>query len=227
MTTRNHKRTARELAFSASLIKLIASFLTKIKFKVLIEGKFSTPRNIAARVPQGSVLAPISYSLYINDAPATPGTHLALFEDDTCSYATEKHQCRVLCKLQRGLTAANSWCERWNVKINEGKTEAIYFSRRLRVPEDMLQLNGWDIIPFVNNVTYLGITFDRRMTWRLHIERTLTKALRTYLRTYSLFKSERLSTNIKLKLYKAPIRSVMTYACSTWKYAATAHLLKL
>jgi hypothetical protein len=119
-----------------------------------------------------------------------------------------------------------SWCEQWNININEGEIQAIYFSRRLRVPEDMLQLNGRDT-PFVNNVTFLGVTFDRRMTWRLHIERTVAKALRTYLRTYSLFKSERLSTNIKLTLYKALIRSVMTYACPTWEYAAQAHLLKL
>jgi hypothetical protein len=86
-----------------------------------------------------------------------------------------------------------------NIKIKEGKTQAMYFSRRLRVPEDILQLNGRDI-PFVNNVTCLGVTFDRRMTWRLNIERTVAKALYTYIRTYSLFKNERLITNIKLTL---------------------------
>jgi hypothetical protein len=48
-----------------------------------------------------------------------------------------------------------------------------------------------------------------------------------YVRTYSLFKSGHLSTNIKLTLYKALIRSVMTYACPTREYAADAHLLKL
>jgi hypothetical protein len=64
------------------------------------------------------------------------------------------------------------------------------------------------------------------MTWRLHIERTVAKALHTYL-TYSLFKSERLSTNVNLTFYKALMRSVMIYACPTWEYAADAHLLKL
>jgi hypothetical protein len=98
----------------------------------------------------------------------------------------------------------------------------IYFSRRLRVHENVLQLDGWDI-PFVNNVMYTGVTFSRRMTWRLHIERTVAKALHTYLRTYSLFKSERLSTNIKLTLYKALIRLVMTHACPTREYAADTH----
>jgi hypothetical protein len=52
-------------------------------------------------------------------------------------------------------------------------------------------------------------------------------AFRTFIRVYSLFKSERLSTNIKLTLHKALIRSVMTYACSAWELAADTHLLKL
>jgi hypothetical protein len=166
------------------------------------------------------------YSLYINDAPAAPGIHLALFMDDTCIYMTEKHKHRVLCKLQCRLTEVNLWCEHWNIKINEGKTQAICYSRRLRVPDDVPQLNRQDI-PFVNSVRYLGVTFDRRMTRRHHIKRTVAKALHTYVRTYSLFKSRSLSTNIKLALYKAVISSVMTSACPTWEYAADAHLLKL
>jgi hypothetical protein len=145
-----------ELKFSASLVELIASFLSNRKFKVSVEGELSSPRKIAAGVPQGSVLTPVLYSLYINDAPAAPGTQLALFADDTCTriYATEKHERRVLNKLQRGLTAVGSWCKDWNIKINEGKTQAIYFSRSRRNPEHELQLNGRNI-PFVNSAKYL------------------------------------------------------------------------
>jgi hypothetical protein len=122
-------------------------------------------------VPPGSVLFPVLYSLYINDVPAAPGIQLALFADDTSIYASEKHERRVLNKLQRCLTAVGSWCENWNIKINERNTQAIYFSRRRRTPENQLQLNGRNI-PFVNSAKYLGVIFDRRMTWRLHIERT-------------------------------------------------------
>jgi hypothetical protein len=60
-----------------------------------------------------------------------------------------------------------------------------------------------------------------------HIKMTIVKALRMYLRTYSLFTSEYLSTDIKLMLYRALIRSVMTYVCLTWEYAVDARLLKL
>jgi hypothetical protein len=96
----------------------------------------------------------------------------------------------------------------------------------LRVLDEVLQLNRRDI-PFINNVTYLGVTFNRRMTWRHHIERTVAKAFCRYVRSYFLFKSGCLSTNIKLMLYKALIRSVTTYACPTWEYAMDAYLLKL
>jgi hypothetical protein len=65
------------------------------------------------------------------------------------------------------------------------------------------------------------------MTWRLHIQMIEAKAFRTFIRIYSLFKSERLSTNIKLTLHKALIISVMTYACPAWEFAAECHLLKL
>jgi hypothetical protein len=69
-------------------------------------------------------------------------------------------------------------------------------------------LNEWNI-PFVNHVKYLGVIFDKRITWRLHIEITEAKAFRTFIRIYCLFRSERLSTNIKLTLHKALIRSII------------------
>jgi hypothetical protein len=67
-----------ELQFPISLIKLIASFLTNRKCKVSVGGKLSLLRKVAAGVPQGSVLAPVLYSLYITDAPTAPVIHLAL-----------------------------------------------------------------------------------------------------------------------------------------------------
>jgi hypothetical protein len=83
------------------------------------------------------------------------------------------------------------------------------------------------ISPFVNHVRYLGVIFDKRITWRLHIEMIEAKACRTFIGIYSLLKSERLSANIKLTLHKALIRSVMTYVCLAWELAAGTYLLKL
>jgi hypothetical protein len=202
--------------------------LTNRKFKVSVEGELSSPRKVAAGVPQGSVLAPLLYSLYINDAPAAPGIHLALYADDTCVYATEKHERRVLNKFQRGLTAVGLWCQRWNITINEGKTQAIYFSKRRRMSGDDLQLNGRNI-PFVNSVKLLGGISDSTMTWRLHMEKIAAKSLSTYIRTYSSFKSKYLSASIKLIVHSVllVIKSIMVYACPTLQFATDTHLMKL
>jgi len=124
-----------------------------------MEGEMSTPRIMQAGVPQGSVLAPILYNLYINDIPRTPGVHLALFADDTCIYATDRNERYVKRKLQRGLNAIEKWCEHWNIKINEDKTRAVYFSKRIRRNEMCITLKGQNI-EFVNNVKYLGVILD-------------------------------------------------------------------
>jgi hypothetical protein len=217
-----------KMHFSPSLIKLISYFLSNRKLRISVEGEISTPREIQAGVPQGSVLSPTLYSLYINNAPQSPGVHLALFaaDDETCIYCTDCKEGYVLRKLQRGLTSVESWCERWNIKINEDKTQAICFSRGHRPVETCLTLNGRNI-PSVNQVKYLGVVFDRKIPWRFHIEMIEAKAFRTLIRVYSLFKSERLSANIKLTLHKALIRSIMTYACPAWEFAADTNLLKL
>jgi hypothetical protein len=63
------------------------------------------------------------------------------------------------------------------------KTQAIYFSHILRPPEAHLTLNGRNI-PSVIHVKHLGVIFDKRITWRLHIEMTEAKAFRTFIRIY-------------------------------------------
>jgi hypothetical protein len=80
--------------------------------------------------------------------------------------------------------------------------------------------------PFVNHIKYLGVIFDKRIAWRLHIEMTEAKALRTFIRIFSLFEREHLSFNIKLTLHKALITSVITYAYPTWEFAADTYILK-
>jgi hypothetical protein len=144
----------------------------------------------------------------------------------TCLYATDCKEGYVLRKIQHGLDSMAAWHVRRNIKINEDKTRAITSLIEGDRPTLLLTLNGWNI-PFVINVKHVGVIFDKRMTWRLHIEIIEAKAFRTFIRIYSLFKSERLSANIKLTLHKALIRSVMTYACPAWEFAAETHLLKL
>jgi hypothetical protein len=185
----------------------------------------STPREMQAGVPQGSDLSLTLFNLYVNDAPQTHRVHLALFTD-ICLYATDRKESFIVRKLQRGLSSMEIWYKHRNIRINEDKTQGVYFSRSRRQPESCPKLNGRNI-PFVNSAKYLGVIFDKQATWRLHIEMIEAKAFRTFIRLYSLFKSERLSASITLTLHKALIRSVMTYAIPAWEFAADSHLVKL
>jgi hypothetical protein len=169
-----------ELHFSPSLIKLINSFLSHRKFRVMYEGELSTPRNIQEGVTQGSVLSPTLYSLYINDTSQTLGVYLALFTDDTYLYSTDHEVGFVLRKFQRSLTAMESWCERWNIKNNKEKTQAICFSHRPTLVEDFITLNGRQI-PFSNHVKYLSVIFDKKLYGNYTHEMIATKALRNFL----------------------------------------------
>jgi hypothetical protein len=75
---------------------------------MIYNGIFNQSKNIKAGVPQGSVLSPTLYNLYITQ---TIGVNLALFTDDTSLYATERKEGYVLRKLQHGLNSMAAWCK--------------------------------------------------------------------------------------------------------------------
>jgi hypothetical protein len=106
-----------------------------------------------------------------------------------------------------------TWCEHWNIKINEDKTQGNYSYRSRRPPQPHRTLNERNI-SFVNGVKYLGVIFHKKVTYgnRTYVvEMIKARAFRTQIRVYFTFKSEQLSANIKF-FFKALIRSTITYA---------------
>jgi hypothetical protein len=102
---------------------LISSFLSQRKFRVSVEGEMSASREMQAGVPQGSVLSPAMYNIYINDTPK----HLVFIQPSLLmTPVTECKKGYVLRKLQRGLDAIETWCERWNIKINEDSGNLLF-----------------------------------------------------------------------------------------------------
>jgi hypothetical protein len=101
-----------KLKFSISLINLISSFLSQREFGVSVEFEMSMPKGFTSRgATKFRPVAPHS-TAYMIDTPQTPGVYLGLFVVDSCIYAIDRNGCYVLRKLQRGLSATETWCER-------------------------------------------------------------------------------------------------------------------
>jgi hypothetical protein len=107
-------------------------------------------------------------------------------------YVTDHTEGYILRKLQHSLNSIEMWCKCWNININKDKTQAIYVSHRLRPPEVHLTLNRQNI-PSVNHVKYLSVIIKKRITLGLHVKMIIAKAFRTFIRVYSLSKSDQLS----------------------------------
>jgi hypothetical protein len=105
----------------------------------------------------------------------------------------------VSIQLRRGVSAGT-------FKINENKTRVVTITHQLKPTDAHFTLNRRNIT-FVSHVKYLGVLFDKKVTWKFNIEVVVTKAFRTFIIVYTLFKNERLRTNIKLTLHEALIIS--------------------
>jgi hypothetical protein len=113
-----------KLEYSTSSIKLIGSFLSQRKFSVSVEGEMSTPREMQAGVPHGSVLSPTFFNMCINDAPQTHGVHLALFANDTYIYM------RQIARRFSLLENSSAVSAQWRPGVSSGMSKLIKVRHR-------------------------------------------------------------------------------------------------
>jgi len=107
-----------------------------------------------AGVPQGAVLSPFLYNIYVSDPPKTQRTSLALYADDTAIMVRSRSGRLLTRYLQEETTALKKWCNKWKVDLNAEKTQAIAFKRRPK-----MRIEDMDI-EWRNEATYLGVNMD-------------------------------------------------------------------
>ncbi|GBP59998.1 Probable RNA-directed DNA polymerase from transposon BS [Eumeta japonica] len=198
----------------------------------------STGRLIRAGVPQGSTLSPLLYSAYTNDVPqpSSSGVQLALFADDTALfYGSGNGSTRfTLLPLQRAIDELGQWFRKWRIEVNPDKSAAIQFKygkirSRLIVDKNTPNLKMLDAnIPWQRNYKYLGVTLDKNLHFRDHIERVRNTALFYKARLGAVLgRKSKLSRRNKRTIYKMCIRTVMTYASPVFAHAAPKALHRL
>ncbi|GBN42033.1 putative RNA-directed DNA polymerase from transposon BS [Araneus ventricosus] len=116
--------------FPQYIIEIIQSYLKNRHFTVLVKNSDSIPRKLQAGVPQGGILGPIIFVLFMNDIPQVRNIMISLYADDTAILSQGKTPDKTIVPLQNYLKNLAAWLVRWKIKLNVGKTEAILFNKK-------------------------------------------------------------------------------------------------
>lgn len=222
-----------KMDFPIFLIKIISSYLKDRKAFVKLSDKKSSTFDVLAGVPQGSLLAPILFILFINDLPTPKDCEIGTYADDTVFFtkASWKNAKTIKKRLENGFIKIEQFYDSWKIKINKEKTESIMFTHSRKMIEKKNQFKikiDNSEIPWKETIRYLGVHLDPKLNFKSHIDITLRKANGMISTLFSIFKKESsLSSNLKLLIYKLYIRPIFTYSAPTIVNAPTTHLKKL
>ena len=206
--------------FSDLIVSLIGSYLSGRSYYVSSDSATSSRRPVESGVPQGSVVGPLLFNLYVNDVPI--GAETSMFADDTAFSVQSWDENVVRRKLQAHLDSLGSYYDVWRIKVNVQKSVAVLFSKRFPDPVDDLVYDG-SVIPWQQSATYLGITLDRRLNFEVHTRAVLAKSTGQFCRLYPLLNGRsRLPLEAKRLLYLALIRPIFAYATPAWAFGPTS-----
>ena len=169
-----------QLDLPTKMTRWLSDFLVDRLIQVNVNNFFSKQINLIAVVPQGCVLSPLLFLIYVNDLP-TPHhkqNSLSQFADDTAMGFQSKHTyCSKTFTLQQDLKLA-MWCAKWRIKLNPYKIKVIIFSRSIlaRKTELNLKLYG-ETLKIYSQVKFLGITFDSQLTFKNTLRTSWTAAI--------------------------------------------------
>ena len=163
-------------------------------------------------VPQGSILEPLLFLVYINDISDNLASPTKLFADDCAVY------CQILntadCfTLQEDLSMLYTWTQKWQLALNISKCKAICISNKRKPPTHTYRLNNVTL-EWVDTFKYLGVRIDTKLKWGEHIAEAAAKANRAMnllRRTmYGCIK------NAKKRAYIALVRPHLEYCAPVW-----------
>ena len=202
-----------QLDLPTKMTRWLSDFLVGRVIQVNVNGFLSNQINPKAGVPQGSVLSPLLFLIYVNDLP-TPHhkqSSLSQFADDTAQWAFSLNVCFAAKLLQQDLLNLAIWFAKWRIKLNPKKTKVIIFSRSklARKTEPNLKLYG-EALKVYPQVKFQGITFDSQLTFKQHFEDILDCCNTMYHRVKLLANKNSPSTMIKI--YKQCTRPIFKYS---------------
>ena len=200
-----------------SLLTWIKSYLTNRRQAVVLKGEISSYLPVTAGVPQGSVLGPLLFLIYINDINLNLESVTKLFADDTRAYLSLEDDFQRGAILNSDLEKISNWATTWKVKFSTPKTDLLNISRRQEPITNQLRFNGTEI-KSSDSHKHLGIIFQKDCNWNLHINLLIAKCrpLIACLKSYKY----RLSRKSLETMFKSFILPILDYADVVWDNCA-------
>ena len=199
---------------NGKLLSWLQNYLTDRRQRVVIPGGTSEWSFIRAGVPQGSILGPLMFLIYINDIVNSIQSNIRLFADDTSLYLIVDHPDTTAIALQNDISVITNWANKWLVNFNPAKTESLLISRKINKPDHptLTMLN--EDITEVETHKHLGIILSGDGSWHHHIEFIKTKA---WQRVNIMRKLKYLLNRKSLEIiYTSFIRPILEYANVIW-----------
>ena len=152
----------------------IRNFLTRRHHRVVLDGKSSAEAKVLSGVPQGTVLGPLLYLVYINDLPRGIQSDIRLFADDCILYREIKSPEDQL-KVQQDLNGVIAWEKKWEMSFNRSKCYSMSVTHKRKPLKFTYKMNDTPLIE-VEHHPYLGVEISKDLNWSRHIQKICNKA---------------------------------------------------
>ena len=209
------------------MLKWFQSYLTDRKQFVSFNGNSSDVLNVKCGVPQGSVLGPLLFLLYINDLPnVSKILNFYLFADDTNIYYESNSLTELEKSVNRELDKLYLWLNVNRLSLNIDKTNYIIFHPFNKPLKQQITIKiNKKAIQEKKSLKYLGVLIDANLNWKYHISYITKKISRSIGIMYKL--RPFLPLNIMKNVYYSLIYSQITYAIEVWGSACKTELKKI
>ena len=210
------------------------SFLSDRRACVVFQNRKSRSFRVRRGVPQGSVLGPVLFSLFISDLPASLPSSIScsLYADDLAIWSSSPSVPTAVEATQEALFRLERWTEHWCLPLNPSKCEVFFFffsvdPHQANLQPNLLLLGSF--LRFNPNPTFLGVTFDRTLSFSKHVSLLKAKFFPRHkaLRCISASSLGPSKKSLSL-LYKSFLRSLLNYASPGWfPFLSATNLTKL
>lgn len=209
-----------------NVVNWFNSYVSDRQQAVHVNGSNSTPMNVTCGVPQGSILGPLLFIIYVNDMAGSVNCDLFLYADDSAIIVNGKDVYEIESKLSAELEKLSYWLDENKLSLHFGKTKSILFASRKRlsnVSEMNIKCNNVDISS-TSKVKYLGAVLDQDMSG-VSMGTNAVKKINSVLK-FLYRNADVLDTKCRKLICSSLIQCRFDYACNMW-YCSVVKSIKV